>query len=132
MGRPTVGWANFDVASLNPSDDQSIAMQLGVATHEISHALGFSYSTFSASDRFKTWDSNGNYQNYPPNSIVQDFSASSGVTGLYGLITPAVVREAKAHFDCDSLAALYLEPNGGAGTARSHWWKQILFSECSS
>lgn len=125
LGRPTVGWANFDVSSLNPSDDQAIAMQLGVAMHEISHALGFSFSTFSASNRFKRVV-NGSFVDYAPGTIFREIDASRN---LVAIITPSVVEESRNHFECNNLEGLLLEPAGGSGTARSHWWKQNLFSE---
>ena len=40
LGRPIVGWANFNPSSLSPGNEQDEALQLGVAIHEISHALG--------------------------------------------------------------------------------------------
>jgi len=40
LGRPTVGWANFNPSSLSIGSDQDQNLQLGVAIHEISHALG--------------------------------------------------------------------------------------------
>lgn len=128
LSRPIVGWANFDPSSLNPGDDQAEAMQLGVAMHEISHALGFSYSMFSDPTRFKRWDdAAGQFVNRDPGTVVKDVDTANN---LAMIISPAVVAAAREHFDCSTeLEGLMLEPAGGSGTAKSHWWKQILFSE---
>jgi hypothetical protein len=37
------------------------------------------------------------------------------------VITPNVVREARAQFGCEKLPGGFLEPQGAAGSARDHW-----------
>lgn len=45
------------------------------------------------------------------------------------LVTPRVVREARAHFGCDSLEGAELENQGLDGTALTHWEKRLFENE---
>lgn len=104
--RPILGWANFDPASIDPTSDDSLAMQLGTAIHEISHALGFSGSRFSSS------------------------GLSNPVNGGGARFTGPLVRDfVRDHFGCATLDGALLENAGGGGTSGSHWEKASFFNE---
>lgn len=45
------------------------------------------------------------------------------------MVTPRVVAEVRAHFDCNKLEGAELEDQGGEGTALTHWEKRILENE---
>ncbi len=39
----------------------------------------------------------------------------------YYINTPKVLEKARKHFNCETLTGVYLENQGGQGSARSHW-----------
>lgn len=50
-----------------------------------------------------------------------------GEVKVYKIITPKIVAEAKKHFNCDTINGVYLENEGGGGTAGAHLEK-LLYS----
>lgn len=98
-----MGWANFDPSALDPSDDSKLALQVGVAIHEISHALGFNGGSF----------------------VDRGLATDGRVTH------PDVVSYVRNHFGCDTAIGALLEDNdgGGGGTAGSHWEKSAFMNE---
>jgi len=45
------------------------------------------------------------------------------------MVTPRVIAEVRAHFNCNKLEGAELEDQGGEGTALTHWEKRILENE---
>ena len=42
------------------------------------------------------------------------------------IVTPRVIKEVRAHFNCDELEGAELEDQGGDGTALTHWEKRVF------
>jgi hypothetical protein len=99
--RPIVGWANFDPSVLDPGDDNKLALQVGVAAHEISHAMGFNYGAFNSR-----------------NMLTGDRVTSQ-----------KIVDYVRAHFGCNTAPGALLEDGGGGGTQGSHWEKAAFMNE---
>lgn len=100
-GRPIVGWANFDPSSIDADDPTQLGLQVGVAIHESSHALGFT---------------GGNFDNL-------------GMTTGNRVTQSDVAAYVQNHFGCPSATGALLEDNGGSGTAGSHWEKAAFMNE---
>lgn len=84
---------------MDASDSSQLALQFGVAIHEISHALGFTSGNLGA------------------------LGDGTRVT------TPTVAAYIQNHFGCSSATGALLENNGGSGTASSHWEKAAFMNE---
>eukprot|EP00163_Fabomonas_tropica_P012919 TRINITY_DN24315_c0_g1_i1.p1 TRINITY_DN24315_c0_g1~~TRINITY_DN24315_c0_g1_i1.p1 ORF type:complete len:272 (+),score=60.99 TRINITY_DN24315_c0_g1_i1:774-1589(+) len=117
-GRPIVGWANFGPARILPGDPGVES----VARHEISHALGFSASSWA---RFRDRQT-GSVR--PANQVTTTTTRAQGKGSKEVLLmtTDKVVEEVRNHFACPSLTGGELENNGGSGTASSHWEKRLF------
>ncbi|KAK2175714.1 hypothetical protein NP493_710g01045 [Ridgeia piscesae] len=48
------------------------------------------------------------------------------------MVTPSVVREARRHFDCDTLEGAELEDYGSTSTSFTHWEKRVFMVRCSN
>jgi leishmanolysin len=48
---------------------------------------------------------------------------------VFKIITPTVLKKARATFGWDSLDGVELESQGGLSTAGSHWEKRVMFNE---
>lgn len=132
FGRPIAGYINFNLASITSTiRDLSYNSKLGVAMHEMTHVLGFSYGRL---DDFR--DENGTRIPLNQTTLISRVNDKRVIK----IITPtvlAVVRfflggfnlKAREHFDCPYLDGVEIEDQGGNGTARSHWEKRILNNE---
>jgi hypothetical protein len=132
IGRPILGLANFDPSSLSIGNAAAEGMQLGVAIHEISHSLGFTQSAFYDINRFKKRVGDTLVSYGSVSEIIKDINVADPNNPITALVTPKLLAEAKIHFNCDFVAqstGVMLERSGGGGTAKSHWWKQILYDE---
>ncbi len=47
----------------------------------------------------------------------------------FAIASPKVVEMARKHFGCSTLEHIFLENEGGGGTASAHWEKQFLGNE---
>eukprot|EP00163_Fabomonas_tropica_P005191 TRINITY_DN1465_c0_g1_i1.p1 TRINITY_DN1465_c0_g1~~TRINITY_DN1465_c0_g1_i1.p1 ORF type:complete len:516 (+),score=104.34 TRINITY_DN1465_c0_g1_i1:927-2474(+) len=120
LGRPISGQFNWGP---NQVDVLAYPKQLGVALHELTHALGFSNSWYS---RYIDGDT------LQPRSAVLGSTRdakSGGSLGVTQIITPNVVSKIKAHFGCNSVTGGLLEDQGGGGTGGSHWEKRLYLNE---
>ena len=93
---------------------------IAAVTHEISHVLGFSSSSFN------NWRT-------PSGTL---YAASElkltktirGATKIL-LVTPNIVAKAREAFGCSTLEGIELEEFGGSGTAGSHWDKRVMMND---
>lgn len=124
FGRPLCGHANIAPARMSTSASD-LSAQVGVVTHEVMHALGFSRNKFS---QFRE----------PVNLTRLAFTNVMSVTydnnllkTVSRIISPSVVNFLKVHWNCDSWSAIggELEDGGGSGTAGSHWEKRVFMNE---
>jgi hypothetical protein len=119
-GRSVGGQVNVNPANFIPMTDD--IAKFAVLTHEVTHALGFSSSSFPS-----YLDENGNVRSNP--TVQQTRSYNGGTQTVTYLATPAVVTAAQAQFSCSSLVGGELEDQGGSGTAGSHWKMRVFFGE---
>ncbi|XP_041482024.1 uncharacterized protein LOC121429156 isoform X4 [Lytechinus variegatus] len=141
--RPIAGFMNICPLGLQLVRERL----LSVIQHEIFHALGFSHGLYAFfrdkdGEPLTPRESNG----LPPfnsdtgvyqwsDQVIKELSISWESPGgtaqraVQALVTPNIVREARAHFGCPTLAGLEIEDGGGAGTALSHFEKRILATE---
>lgn len=120
--RPVVGQINF-LPALLPSANGVTDLNVHVAMHEITHALGFVslYTTLASYvDEDGVWQATGGTQMVYRPQLGKMVSLVS---------TPRVLREARRHFGCSYLDGVEIEDMGGGGTAGAHWKKRILFEE---
>eukprot|EP01062_Namystynia_karyoxenos_P023530 TRINITY_DN190_c0_g1_i1.p1 TRINITY_DN190_c0_g1~~TRINITY_DN190_c0_g1_i1.p1 ORF type:complete len:1502 (+),score=339.14 TRINITY_DN190_c0_g1_i1:91-4506(+) len=112
-GRPVAGIINWNPVLLTEGITLDSATE--AATHELIHALGFGAETFA-----------GQVESGPSGK----WKAMTQRSDHGWAITTAKVQEkARAHFDCPGLQGVLLESQGAAGTAGSHWDKQVMGSE---
>ncbi|KNC47485.1 uncharacterized protein AMSG_02502 [Thecamonas trahens ATCC 50062] len=116
FGRPVAGHMNFGPNKVDLASEM-YSMQLGVAIHEITHALGFQ------SSKYGTFKDGLNSTNALPGPITE---TDDGITYLK---TPKVVATAQDYFNCPSITRIPVEDAGGAGTAGSHWEKRLFLDE---
>ncbi|KEG12488.1 surface protease GP63 [Trypanosoma grayi] len=117
-GRPVVGHVNFVPSVVG---DYYTDLDIHVAMHEITHALGFTDIAANAKPHAL------------PNNTIMPGSMKVFRPELEKTVTiittPKVVEVARRHFGCPTLDGVEVEDNGGGGTAGSHWKKRILFEE---
>ena len=117
-GRPTVAhfnWAPMHLPNYGADAKFEFEYLLSIAMHEITHALVFSPT------------------------LIDYFVGSPGPTTSFvntphggyarAVVTPAVVRSVRHHFNCDTLVGAPLEDGGGAGTGGSHWEMRLFRDE---
>lgn len=146
LDRPVAGHTNIcPKAIAKPERDiQSLTSTL---KHELLHALGFSSSLYAyfrdAEGRPLT--PRGDDGKPPINQELQvrqwsdrtikEVTREWGVRGgvkqrtVHLVVTPAVRREVRAHFNCPDLEGAELEDQGGDGTALTHWEKRLFQNE---
>jgi leishmanolysin len=118
------------VAQLNISPlllDEDYRLQMGVAMHELVHALGFSSSRFDDYIDFY-----GNKRQQVTKIDTLSFIDSAGNTqnkSVMYLITPEVVNQARKHFNCNDITGVPLEEWGVSGTYASHFEKRLFLNE---
>lgn len=121
-GRPIAGHVNLSPARINTAPTE-LSAQVGVVSHEIAHALGFSGSKLPFFRKPGTL--------LPINHISEVLrdTRNDPVLGkrTIRLISPKVAAAAKAQYNCYSWpdAGMELEDYGGSGTAGSHWEKRL-------
>jgi leishmanolysin-like peptidase len=144
LGRPTFGHINWGSNTINFGATDRIDLQLGVAVHEMTHALVFAAQNFknfldtSKSNMYlgKTLGPDFDYpkKTAPPATEaiavtakgLQNVDVKKTITYLK---TPKVLEKARAHFNCPTLPGVELEDAGSSGTAGSHWEKRIFNNE---
>ncbi|KAG9407378.1 hypothetical protein AC1031_002111 [Aphanomyces cochlioides] len=147
--RPTMGMVNFCPSRLNP-DPRMYTAQLTTATHEITHALGFTSKMFPFM-RFPDGtprtprDASGQPPilrpytcpnglsvaavQLPSNNTVQFFTERDH--SVAKLVTPAVLAFVRNYFNCSTLNGAEIEDQDGACLG-SHWEERIFEPELMS
>lgn len=128
FGRPISGHANFGPARLDPSSAVSRDEQIGTALHEMTHAL------VSSKSRFSDFRQPLNGAKWGYSNVVSQATTLSNVV-VSKIVTPAVVKQVKQHFNCWDWADAGLElENGDKGSAEfsSHWEKRVVMNEYMS
>jgi leishmanolysin-like peptidase len=144
LGRPTFGHINWGSNTINFGATDRIDLQLGVAVHEMTHALVFASQNFknfldtSKSSTYlgKTLGADFDYpKRTAPPATEQVMVTAKGLQNadvkktITYLKTPKVLEKARAHFGCATLPGVELEDAGSSGTAGSHWEKRIFNNE---
>jgi hypothetical protein len=101
-----INWSPREL-SVTDRDDDNLETQVMRTVHELTHALGFSFTRL--------------YQF----SVVRTLSIR-GKNYIWGVDAPAVLARARDHFGCDTYPAVELEDEGSSGSANSHWDRRIL------
>lgn len=103
----TAMYATMALANATPGYSPAAA----TFSSQFIHLLGFTYSLFPL------------YINATTGTLLQ--SVTESVTNGNGLVTqvvtPTVVKEAQAQFNCPALTGAQLEDEGGSGSINSHW-----------
>ena len=99
---------------------KTFTYQFTTLTHEITHILGFSRSSY------KYWK-NSKGLKYEDNTLTKN-STIRGLTNFL-IVTPNVVKKAKEAFNCTEIEGIELEEYGGDGSANSHWDRRILIND---
>ncbi|CAG9318547.1 WIF1_2 [Blepharisma stoltei] len=101
------------------SSDTTLAQQIIISMHELTHALVFSSDLFS-----DFTDSNGDA--YASDGVVKTVTLSDRSKTATIVTLPNVLSEAAAFFSCNELEGLELEDYGGTGVAGNHWEAKIV------
>lgn len=146
--RPVAGYVNICPQSVS-SKQSDVHSALATLKHEILHALGFSaglYAFFvdSNGDPLTERDKrtgkppfNSEINMYEPSTkIVQRFTRKNWMISngeidreVTMMVTPAVVKEVRRHFNCSTLEGAELEDQGEIGTKLTHWEKRVFENE---
>ena len=110
--RPIVGVTNINEKYIEYSK-KDVEYFARTMIHEVMHILGFSNGLFT---EFNITVAGG---------ITETVSKNyNGTTkDVIKLKTPKVIEVARAHYNCNSLTGMYMENDGSAGSAGSHWEK---------
>jgi leishmanolysin len=121
-GRPIAGHFNWGP---NQIDASKFELQLGVAIHEISHALGMSSSHFN---RFID-PVTGAPKGATSLETAEEFTGNGAKLSVDLIVTPLVTQAVREHFGCPTLAGAQIENQGSSGTRGSHWEKRLFQNE---
>jgi len=127
--------------------ERSISSLSSTIKHELLHALGFSSSLFAyyrdkrghpltpRLDDGKPAINHKRQVRQWSDRTIKEVKRSWRVRrgtlekSTHLVVTPKVVQEVRAHFDCPTLEGAELEDQGGDGTALTHWEKRIFQNE---
>eukprot|EP01133_Synstelium_polycarpum_P003719 gene3719-4287_t len=131
-GRPLAGRMNIAPKGLTslvgggaPAYDQLLKLM----QHEASHILAFSDKLFPDFIDRRTGEKYANGSTILVNVSGTTPSNQTFIVKRNYLQTPTVLSYIKSHFGCDSMLGGELEPDGGNGTAGSHWRPLIVGDE---
>lgn len=111
VGRPILG--AFNICPIAFQVYTTSARLINVITHEMLHALGFNNALFPWFSSATDGTSDQIMQSIPASSTLK----AAGMRNDYlVMISPTVKREARAQFNCPSLAGAALEDQGGSGS----------------
>eukprot|EP00929_Paragymnodinium_shiwhaense_P065339 TRINITY_DN32767_c0_g1_i1.p1 TRINITY_DN32767_c0_g1~~TRINITY_DN32767_c0_g1_i1.p1 ORF type:complete len:1319 (+),score=185.65 TRINITY_DN32767_c0_g1_i1:128-4084(+) len=135
--RPIAGNLNF-CRQAEFGRRQTWQLSVGIAIHEIVHALGFASSSFAFfrddDGRPRTrrdesgrppWIAEEGGYTADPGTILRG-TLDDGTTRKHWVTLPRVVEAARRHFGCETLDRVPLEEAGGEGSAFSHWDQRAL------
>jgi hypothetical protein len=121
--RPVSGQLNWGPDGID-TDPEALNSQLSVAVHEITHTLGFSSAKYGS-----FVDNAGSTM--AESSVVETVSVTynGGSRTISRFIHPTILKRAREHFGCETIAGADLEDGGGSGTTGSHWEKRVFNTE---
>jgi leishmanolysin len=125
IARPVFGQMNISPARMSLLA-KDLPNQVSVVIHEISHALGFSYTKFF---RFRK---PGTVEPVTSSMDVMEMSSDSDLgKAVTRIVTPKVVEFVKSHYNCPDWpgAGAEIEDGGPSGTKLSHWEKRVVMNE---
>lgn len=61
--------------------------------------------------------------------ILEKLNLMKNISSTYYINSPKVLEKAREHFNCDTLTRLYLENQGGQGSAGSHWEARYMLGD---
>jgi len=146
LDRPIAGHTNICPQSIK-KPERDIRSLISTLKHELLHALGFSSSLFAfyRDKNGRPLTKRGEDGKPPINRELQvrqwsdkiikevrrDWKVRKGTMkkNVHLVVTPAVVREVRRHFNCPTLDGAELEDQGGDGTALTHWEKRLFQNE---
>lgn len=117
VGRPLVGALNIGpryIPANTPDNTHNIEKFHATLLHEMTHALGLSFSSLSS--------------NFGRNvSVLSQSTVTRGGLRVSEMVSPAVRDAVRIYYDCPDLAGMEMEIFGGDGTAGSHWTRRNLY-----
>jgi len=115
--RPTVGHSTINTVAIKPANGDVVVFErhLYVLIHELMHIFGWSDGLFS-----NFLDENGNRRTGHVKSVTLNGNTRKV------LDIPFLTQKARAYFGCSTLPGIYLEDDGGSGTANSHLDKKFF------
>eukprot|EP01133_Synstelium_polycarpum_P003720 gene3720-4288_t len=131
-GRPLAGRMNIapkGLTSLVGGGISAYDQFLKLMQHEASHILAFSDKLFPDFIDRRTGEKYANGSTILVNVSGTTPSNQTFIVKRNYLQTPTVLSYIKSHFNCDSMLGGELDPNGGNGTAGSHWRPLIVGDE---
>ena len=112
VGRPILG--AFNICPIAFQVYTTSARLINVITHEMLHAMGFNDALAPYFAAATNGNANLIMRNIPPSPTLQ---AAGKRNNYQVMISPAVVREARAQFNCPTLEGAPMEDQGGLGSA---------------
>ncbi len=146
--RPVAGYVNICPQSVS-SKQSDVHSALATLKHEILHALGFSaglYAFFVDSNGEPLTERDKRTGKPPFNPETNMYEPSANIIQRFTrkhwkisegeierevtlMVTPAVAREVRRHFNCSTLEGAELEDQGEIGTKLTHWEKRVFENE---
>ena len=115
--RPIAGIIGFSPVNINTKFTNWLNYYNVLVIHEMTHIFVFNSALFKY---FK--DSTGNAITVTKDKVINGLKRTL-------IVTPKVVKEARAHFGCATLEGIELENQGGDATAGSHWEMRTMLGD---
>lgn len=115
--RPIIAHSDFNTQAVQPANGDVIVFERHVylLIHEMMHSFGWSDSLYSS-----FLDEKGNVRK----GHIKSVSLNGATRKVIDI--PFLTQKARSHFGCSTLPGIYLENNGGSGTANSHLEKKFF------
>ncbi|KAG9511252.1 Leishmanolysin-like peptidase, partial [Fragariocoptes setiger] len=145
--RPIAGHANLCPDSIS-TDPKDLSALIATVKHELTHVLGFSVSLFAyyRDENGQPLTERGGIGRIPINPetgyprwsertikkvVRKNWITAGGPINktIHLVVTPAVKRAVREHFNCSDLAGAELEDQGADGTSMTHWEKRLFENE---
>ncbi|VDP25273.1 unnamed protein product [Schistosoma curassoni] len=131
--RPIMGSINFCPQKMEIQEPGK-TMLVGTAIHELGHALGFVKSNFALMRDLDVLTIYILYYFFSENTvrtINRPWVTAAGKfsKSFLSFVTPAMLEEARKHFNCPNLDGVDIENEGGQGTFGTHFEKRVVGDE---